>query len=335
MIGYSNIKEVHIELSSNCNAACPFCPRTFYGFPYDPGFPTTELTLQDIKSIFEESFIQQLDHLLVNGNLGDFMLAKEGIEIIEYFREVNPQLFIEISTNGSARTADYWIRLAKTKSKVQFCLDGLEDTHHLYRRNTDFNTILKNAETYINAGGFASWKMIRFPHNVHQVEQCRELSKELGFEQFELIDEGGRDQGNVYDKQGNYIYSIGAREVMFDRARDLLDYVKEVIFVKKEIYQQEIKKSISCYAKKYGSIYVAADGTVYPCCYLGFYPDTFDPALYAGNEQIKELLKNFNNNAKEKPLKDCLEWFNQVEESWAEQSFADGRLYRCNHHCGN
>lgn len=331
MIKYSDIREVHIELSSNCNAACPLCPRNFFGFPYAPGYPVTELTLLDIKNIFSDKFIRQLDHLLVNGNLGDFMLAKESLEIIEHFRQMNPRLYIEISTNGSARTLEFWTRLAKVGAKVQFCLDGLEDTHYLYRRNTSYDTILKNAQAYIAAGGWASWKMIEFEHNQHQIEDCRRLSQEMGFKDFELIYDG-RDHGNVYNRKGDYEYSLGEREVMFDRAQDMINWV-EVNFTPK--YQEEIKPKIGCYSTKRRSIYVAADGTVYPCCWLGFYPKTFNPALHEGTEQIKALLDGVNNNAKEVPLEQCLEWFNLVEASWQKTSFEEGRLFRCNHHCGS
>ena len=35
--------------------------------------------------------------------------------------------------------------------QVDFNIDGLEDTNHLYRRNTDFNKIINNAQAFIGA----------------------------------------------------------------------------------------------------------------------------------------------------------------------------------------
>ena len=46
--------------------------------------------------------------------------------------------------------------------------------------------IIKNAQAFIDAGGYAVWKMIKFDHNEHQVEDCRALAKNLGFQRFDL-----------------------------------------------------------------------------------------------------------------------------------------------------
>ena len=88
---------------------------------------------------------------------------------------------MSISTNGSAGTRNFWERLGKTKAIVTFGIDGLEDTHHLYRQNTVWSRIIKNAGIFIAAGGTASWQFIEFDHNKHQISLCRELSKKLGF----------------------------------------------------------------------------------------------------------------------------------------------------------
>ena len=102
MINIHEVREVHLELTTNCNASCPLCPRNFFGYPYNAGYPDSELSLENIQTIFQPKFIAQLSVIRLNGNLGDFMLARDNLQIVEYFRTHNPTARIDISTNGSA-----------------------------------------------------------------------------------------------------------------------------------------------------------------------------------------------------------------------------------------
>ena len=79
------------------------------------------------------------------------------------------------------KTQEWWRKLAKENVKVTFGLDGLKDTNHPYRISTDFDKIISNANAFIGAGGFAKWHMLVFKHNEHQVEEARQMSKDLGF----------------------------------------------------------------------------------------------------------------------------------------------------------
>ena len=85
-------------------------------------------------------------------------------------------------TNGGARKPDYWRSLAETagdKMHVVFGIDGLADTNHLYRRHVQWDKLIENAQAFIGAGGKAKWQFIKFPWNKHQVEQAKELSKQI------------------------------------------------------------------------------------------------------------------------------------------------------------
>ena len=43
---------------------------------------------------------------------------------------------LQMHTNGSGRNKNWWKELALLNVKVIFGIDGLEDTHKLYRINT-------------------------------------------------------------------------------------------------------------------------------------------------------------------------------------------------------
>jgi len=102
MLKLSEIRSVHIELTTKCNARCPMCMRNYRGFDYNSGYPDTELTLEDIQHILTPDILKTIDHVNFNGNLGDFASAREALEIVEYL--VSHNIAVNINTNGSLRT---------------------------------------------------------------------------------------------------------------------------------------------------------------------------------------------------------------------------------------
>jgi len=333
MIVYEDIKEVHLEISSLCNARCPLCPRNLNGYPHNDGYVEANMTLAQVQQIFSPDFLKQLKKIYINGNYGDAVMNPETPSIVEYFRQHNPTMIIQISSNASARDKTFWQRLGKTNSYVEFCLDGLEDTHHLYRINTNWRTILNNAKLFMEAGGHAIWKMIKFDHNLHQIEACEQLSKELGFYDFFLMD-NGRNAGPVFDKQGNHVYTLGDYSGITDFNALYLQRTTEKCELANILPGITRKSNINCYSKRERSIYISSTGDVSPCCWLGFNPKTAGKGGYleAVNSQIAPMIHM--NNALEYPIETCIEWFNQVEQSWAIENFEDGRLVSCNDNCG-
>jgi hypothetical protein len=334
MIAIDDVRHVHLEISSLCNASCSLCPRTFFGHPHNNGYPELNMTLDAAKKIFSSEFLAQLDVIYLNGNFGDVVMNPETPDIIEYFRDSNKKILIGVSTNGSARTADFWQRLAGAGAVIHFCIDGLKDTHHLYRQNTHWDTIIKNAKIFIAAGGDAIWKFIRFDHNAHQIAACQQMSQDLGFSRFELVDHG-RDTGPVFNKNGELVHVLG--NYTGERDIKLLYHKKTEGFLGKlETYFESMppKKQVSCYARNNRSIYIAANGEVSPCCWTGFYPKTYGKGTFheAANSQLIPLISK--NNALDHGLTECLEWFNDVESKWNTDTYQNGRLLCCDVHCG-
>ena len=320
-----------MEFSSLCNARCPLCPRNLYGYPYNRGYEETSLSLELIEKSFSPDFIKQLGMILVNGNFGDFTANLESIDILKYFKQHNPSLFIQVSTNGSARSAEFWQELGNiNNTKVEFCLDGLEDTHHLYRQDTDFNKIIQNAKTYMAPGGYAVWKMIKFDHNQHQIAEAEQRSKEYGFKEFQLEDHG-RNNGPVFDRKGNLVHVMGDWNA-HTKIEEIIEFHADT--TKKYQYPAyNPNRKLDCFTKNNNSIYIAADGRVYPCCYMGFNPLTYNKGWHGFvNGQIKPIV--YNNSLHETTLEETIRWFGKVESSWAKTSTEDGRLIQCDITCG-
>ena len=330
MLSVNEIKSLHLELASHCVATCPMCPRNFYGMKHNAGYEVTNMTLENFKKIFNEQFISKLKNVKFNGNLGDFNMNPEAVEIVEYLRHNNKNMDIEINTNGHSRNSDFWRKLADSDPVVLFALDGMEDTHSLHRIGTTFSRVIQNAKTFIDAGGRATWKMIVFDHNKHQVSQCSKLAKDMKFFDFELVNDG-RNNAFVFNNDGSHSHTIGkpphrkpldARELLqWKAAHDWRSDVKE-------------KNRIVCEALRDKKIFMSSTGDIYPCCWLGFSPGKYDDALYHGNEQLKQLMNNAENNGVTHGLEKAVTWFSLVQDSWRKKTIKEGRLYRCDLHCG-
>ena len=156
----------------------------------------------------------------------------------------------------------------------------------------------------------------------------------MKFIYFDVVDHG-RNTGPVFNKSaelthtlGDYIGPTDFKVILFNKKTDL-------VLLEDIILNRQPKNKIMCKAKEKKSIYVAANGEVYPCCWMGFYPRTFGHGEYhqAVNSQIIPLLTP--NNATEQTLEDCISWFNNVAQTWNTKTYEQGRLVVCDDICGS
>ena len=334
MIGFNNITGLHIEFSTRCNARCPLCPRNQNGFPYNGGYREVDLDLELVKKRLTPEIVLRLRRIMVNGNFGDFVMNMQSLDILRYIRSINNKVVISISTNGSARDKAFWQAIAKPDidADIEFCLDGLEDTHSLYRQDTSFKKVLENAAHFMAAGGKAVWKMIKFDHNLHQIDECKALSEKLGFSEFKLIDHG-RNNGVVFNRDGSISHVIGnPKDYAFKSARGLIKSRTNPIPYKLD-KEYDMDVAPTCFVKKARNIYISAEGKVYPCCWTGTSPETYNTGILGYlNKQIYPLIAD--NDLHEHDLETCVQWFSKVEDSWSKNSYEDGRLMRCDISCG-
>lgn len=351
MLSVNEIKSLDIEISSYCVASCPMCPRNFFGMKHNAGYHVTNITLENFTRTFDQEFVGNLSDVRFNGNFGDFNMNPEAIDIVEYLRKNNKDMYIEINTNGFSRDSEFYKRLANSDPVVYFALDGLEDTHHLHRIGTKFERVVQNAQTYIGAGGRAIWKMIVFDHNKHQIPECRQRSEDMNFHDFELI-WSGRSNAYVFNADGSHSHTIG-QPPLGNKPVDAYELLKwKANFnwesgENAEAYEDSqwramdkinleniVEKKIDCEALGNKRIFMSSTGDIFPCCYLGFNPAEYNDDLYHGNRQLKELMTNVQNNAVKHGLEKAVAWFSLIEESWQKQSVQQGRLHRCELHCG-
>lgn len=315
MYKLEDIRDIHLELTSKCQARCPMCPRRINGGAINPLMSLNEITLEQFKEWFTVPFIQQLDSLFMCGNLGDPIIAEDCLEIFQYLKETNPNMRLSMHTNGSARNIYWWKELAKCNIKVTFGIDGLADTHKLYRVNTDWHTIIKNAKAFIEAGGEAEWHMLVFKHNEHQVDDCRAASADLGFKKFTTKHTSRFKDGkfNVLDDAGKTVNILYPTEIS-------KKFTSKVINV--------VPSEIKCKAQKYKQIYISADGGVSPCCWLDLSWQLTNQDNRINYMDEIGTFPNLNNNS----LTNIFEsgFFNKIEATWENNPLAE-----CSKQCGN
>lgn len=262
-VDLSWVRVLHLEPTTVCNAACPQCARENPAL-FDADTNRSELSLSRTQELFSLEFARKLDKVFMCGNFGEPAAAKDTLEIFRFFREHNKQVTLGMNTNGSVRDHQWWQELAGIFSNsldyVVFSLDGLDDTNHIYRRNTSWSRIMNNVQSFISAGGTAHWDMLIFEHNQHQVHQARDLARDLGFSWF---------RAKVSKRFATVSLSDIRPPVGFS-----LPNVKH-------------SKRIRCHALNESSIYVSANGKVLPCCWFGEQVFALDP--YA-----KELLDDWH-----------------------------------------
>jgi len=318
MYKLEDIKDIHLEITSKCQARCPMCPRRINGGVVNPLITLDEIDLEKFQSWFSKSFIQQLDSLFMCGNLGDPVIAKECLEIFQYLRKVNPSLQLSMHTNGSARDKEWWQRLAQADVRTVFGIDGLADTHSLYRINTDFDKIIDNATAFVQAGGYAEWHMLVFKHNEHQIEECKKISKTIGFRQFQIKYTTRFEKGkfNVLDDVGKTTHILYPTQ----KSKDMMSKVTG--------YITDVKPVIKCKAQKNKNFYVSSCGKISPCCWLDF--DWILPKQDTRIDYMDKIgvLPDLNSHSLSEIFYSG--YFDKIAETWNNDP-----LMECSKQCGN
>lgn len=301
------------------------------------------LSFEQIKSIFPEELIPQLVYVYGCGVHGEPFLNPETLQIYEHFRRHRHDIILGGHTNGGIQNPDFWKDLAKIASKINFSIDGLEDTNHLYRRQVNWDRVIENANSFISSGGYAIWNFLVFKHNEHQIQEAQSLAKKLGFKQF-IVKSTSRflnfselsysDHWPVHNKSGEKIYDLQPSSLVPNQA---IQTIKEQLPTKEHLYRFLEKTAIQCRAQTDKSIYVDSLGFIFPCCFLG--GETVKEAPRASFlNQIENLGLNLDAfDSKIHSLRDIVQssiFQKSVPQSWKQKSFADGRLYTCSRVCG-
>jgi MoaA/NifB/PqqE/SkfB family radical SAM enzyme len=207
MYDYKDITGVQIEITEKCNAACPACSRTYYGYGELAGIYQKHMSLDEFKLLLPLNLISNLDIVIFCGNVGDAQVNPNLPQMLDYLYFHNKNIDFHINTNGGMHNAEYWANFAKYKNmRIWFAVDGTtQEVHSYYRRNTNLSKVLENAKAYIDAGGHAILQFILFEHNQHQLEDVKKLAKEYNFKKLDIIHTDRAEDTPIYNSKGEYV----------------------------------------------------------------------------------------------------------------------------------
>jgi len=354
MFKFDTIDEYQIEITTYCNAACPQCPRNINGQGINPFMPLTHLARNTIDQAFTAEHCQRLRQIFFCGSYGDPIMHPEFLDILKDFRRKNPTLWLYIHTNGGVHDPEYWSEIAKIMAgygQIDFGIDGLEDTLHLYRKNVKYSKVIQNARAFISAGGRAQWNFIVFQHNQHQVKQVKTLAQEMNFFNV-LIRKTGRFFNHATVEEMSS-WPVAGTDFVLEPPSDpvyrnnsmmfLPDLKKQYPDIKDYFDTTEIK----CDSAQGKKVAINAQGVLLPCNFFNhnLYDARFhngalpgaNPLSHNGKKnQVRKFLEKHgldNLNINYHSLTEIFDnkFWTELEASWTNQN----RLFECAMTCGS
>lgn len=358
------VHKLQIDITSHCNARCGACIRNIDGGETRPGLKLTNFNLDVWKRVVEHDtkgwYIKQLT---LNGNWGDPMMHPDLVEMINFWTRYHPETSISIATNGSMRSLKFWKDLATvlrqaSSHKIDFAVDGMEDTHHLYRRRTDFNKIIENIKSFNSGGGHSVVMMTMFEHNKHQIDQVRDLARSIGARSF-VARRSFTGEREVIIKDKDESYSIKAyypeedKDIINDNDHYRTEFPENDMPMSdakdgyiwmniNDIFEEVFTdhKPSKCPWKDEGEVQIDPWGTVWPCCHISLYGGgEASEYMYIKNEFNEQAVEDDligrakrMNNLEEEKLGDILSnhWFNKTLNNAIDQA----EWAVCRNNCG-
>lgn len=315
----------HFEPSSICTLHCPRCPRN----EFPETLVQTQLSLQFFKDNFDFDGIRKITFC---GDDGDPIYAKEFLDIVSWFKQKDPTVSVNIVTNGSYKTPEWWQNLGSALNEydqIHFSFDGWDQaSNENYRVNCDWDSAVEGARTLrTTTDATMIWDAIAFRFNEDHIDYMRSLAEKWKFDQFQLTlstkfgskyshyNTVGIDPLEPSQKfiSGSHrferkINNLSGRRPKTDLA--LLENIKYYNNVK-QLYKDQPIVPLCMIGTK--GMFVNSQGYLLPCCWLGNrYNDVGGEQFYIPENNIKS--QGLENVLNSKHWDGFIKQFNSLRE---------------------
>ncbi len=238
-----------IEPTAYCNLRCPQCPVGLQTLLR----PQDNMRFSEFKKIVDE--IADYTWVLLLYFQGESFINPEILDMINY--AYRKQIFTVISTNGTRLANPEFARdlAASNLGRLILSVDGAtEETYKVYRQSGHFHRVVKGIKQFTEARQQlgkhfprADLQFIVMRHNEHEMEDIKQLGKELS------VDRVIFKSPQIYD---------------FENAEETLPKNPKYRRYERKNGELRLKGSYSGYCKKiwYGSG-ITWDKKIIPCCF--------------------------------------------------------------------
>lgn len=262
-----NVKLLHVESSTKCNAWCPGCDRNMHGYGLAKDLIQEDLSADRFDELLNE--LPNLEIIQFCGNLGDPIAGKNFLKLLDI--AVSTGAKIQIHTNGGLRSKKWWAdlgcNLKNYNHDIWFGIDGLKDVHEIYRQGTKYEKVIENATSFIKNGGHSTWQFIPFAHNEHQMKDCIRESQKLGFKKFKVVPTF-REIDVAYNYKTGQSFTLSSPIAL----KKLIKFYHKTTLTEASVlenlkHKEKQVRLENCMHLSLPSIFLNANGKLSHCCY--------------------------------------------------------------------
>jgi organic radical activating enzyme len=193
-----HITGFHIEPTNICTLKCSGCARTRFINQWPQHWKNHSIDIDDLLTFIDVDLVGM--KITLCGNYGDPIYHPNFIELITRLKERGA--VISIVTNGSYKNQEWWEQLVSkltSDDAITFSVDGTPENFTQYRVNANWESIRTGMQVVANALCHSEWKYIPFSYNQHNIEEVKQLSKDIGIKHFQV------EFSDRFDEQTEYL----------------------------------------------------------------------------------------------------------------------------------
>jgi MoaA/NifB/PqqE/SkfB family radical SAM enzyme len=264
----SDVRSLALEVTSHCNIRCPQCSRIDFQGELAEFIQLQHWNIKKILPNLQVESMPQLSFVRIEGDNGDAIMHPDIVEIVEHFYNAPTKPRILILTNGSLRSTKWWNEFGQRfneRLRVQFSIDGLADTHALYRVGADYDKTVANARAFVAGGGDATQRCLIFAHNQHQLDEIKQASLDIGFGALQI------KPGDLFRFQGETDWPVFVKGRETHRIRPIANFDTdfspwEYNHTGKNYRRDGQDQGLLCPVTNTGEVTITYRGHLIPCC---------------------------------------------------------------------